>query len=192
MMSRTFKLVLGIKKDAVHSFGKTGHCENLGKIVDEDLAIQRGCARDLGFLCQFKKHARRLNLPCVFSDQAARGKKSLGSRMHVVLRSQDRVFGLVADNEELVAGFVGRLDKLGETWIGRHKVHSLTVNITLQCREIVLAAGTVEMVADAIFVTGDIRRNQTAFQRRRVEYTIVASDRVIEVDPNTHRSTAAG
>src|SRR3954454_24406241 len=107
MMSRIFKLVMGIKKDAVHSFGKTGHCKNLGKIVDEDLAIQRGCARDLVFLCQLKKHARRLNLPAVFSDQAARGKKSPGSRMHVVLRSENRVLGLVTDNEELVAGFVG-------------------------------------------------------------------------------------
>ena len=72
-MSRIFKLVLGIKKDAVHSFGKTRHCENFGKIVDEDLAIQRGCARDLVFLCQFKKHARRLNLPWVFSDPARLG-----------------------------------------------------------------------------------------------------------------------
>ena len=46
--------------------------------------------------------------------------------------AQDRVLGLVADNEELVAGFVGGPDKVRETWIGCDKVHPLTVDITLQ------------------------------------------------------------
>src|SRR5947208_15577934 len=106
--------------------------------------------------------------------------------MQVVLRPQYRMPGFVADDEELVAGSTRRRDKIRETWIGRNQIHPGAIDITLQFREIVVAAGSVEVVADAVLVAADIRRDQAAFKRGCVEYAVVACDRVVEIDPDAH------
>src|SRR5258708_23422325 len=105
--------------------------------------MQRGYPCDLIFFCQFKEHARRMDLRCIVSHQAARGKKSPGRRVHVELPAQYRVPGLVADDEELVAGLTRSRDKLGEARKGRDQVHARTIDIALQFREIVVAASAV-------------------------------------------------
>ncbi len=148
--------------------------------------MKGGRARDLVLFGQFKKNLGRIDLRCLVSHQAARGKKAARRRVHVVLRPQDRVPGLVADDEELVPGLARRRDKLGKAGVGRDQVHTRAIDIALQFREIVDAAGAVEVVADAVLVAADIRRNQAAFKCCGVEHAIVASDRVVEVDADAH------
>ena len=116
--------------------------------------MKRGRAGDLSSFGQLKEHLRRIDLRRAVADQAARGQKSARRRVHVVLRAQHRMLGLVADDEELVTGLARGRDELGEARIGRDQVHARAVDIALQLGEVVLAAGAVEMVADAVLVVG--------------------------------------
>src|SRR6266436_6046724 len=112
MIPCILKLVFGIKQNSAHAVGKARHRENLGKVVDEDLTTKGSRSGDLVFLCQFEEDARRINLRCIVSHQAARGEKSPRRRVQIVLRSQYRMLGLVADDEELMAGCARRHDKI--------------------------------------------------------------------------------
>src|SRR6185436_15148854 len=106
--------------------------------------------------------------------------------MQVVFRSKQRKLRLVTDNEDVVSGSARDCNEFAKAGVDFGKIHARAIDISLQRGEIVLAAGTVEEVANRIFGVREISRDQPALHGRSVKRSFVVHDRIVEINADAH------
>src|SRR5579859_59790 len=180
------ELPLGIEQDTAHSRRKTRQRKDFREIVDEHVAAKESRASDLVFLGQCEEQVARIDLVAAQADQPARCQKASRRGVQIMLRPADRGARFVADDEQLVAGFPRGRDEIGKAGIGRRQLHAGAIDVALQLRKRVGAAGAVEIIAHAVLVARQMGGDQSALQSRCMKDAIVANDRVVEIDSDAH------
>ena len=159
--------------------------ENLWQIIDEMRTVLRPDALQLAGLAHFKKNIFR-GKSDRRREKALMLKPAHGCSMQIVARTDERLTSLVTDDENgnRLGAAVG--NEIDHTRKRRCFQYGATVGLALQSGPGLFAAGLSQIIADLHFVPHHAGRNQRSLRRQPAKELVVADDRVVEVDADSH------
>ena len=106
--------------------------------------------------------------------------------MKIVLLSEEGMLRFVADDSHFDALFHRRPEEIEHAWVGLSVDETWTINVALHLGPVRLLTDLAQVIANGCFILWQRSGDETTLQSHTVKDTVVADNRVVEINADDH------